>query len=74
MTVCVGVGSVVKSTFHIAAACLLVPLFFWFMFCRVPFCPATPAGVVGAVARACQESGLGLLVQLAADLEGNLLA
>ena len=41
------------------------------MFCRVPFCPATPAGVVGAVARACQESGLGLLVQLTADLEGK---
>ena len=60
-----------KSTFHIAAACLLVPIVFLVHVFRVPFCPATPAGVGGAVARACQESGLGLLVQLAADLEGK---
>lgn len=60
-----------KSSLHITACCLLV--FWWAMFERLPFEPATPAGVVTAVVHACQESRLRDLVPLAAALRGKPL-
>ena len=61
----------VKSSLHITACCLLV--FWWAMFERLPFEPATPAGVVTAVVHACQESRLRSAVPLAAALHGKPL-
>ena len=43
------------------------------MFERLPFEPATPAGVIAAVVHACQESRLRDLVQLATALHGKPL-